>query len=103
MNKSLGDDMKCKGLLTKGSNEHRYRSTKRRGKPDNCGRSRSKSRTKIVECYYCKKGHLKKNCFKFKADQKEEKKPKSTSTTGVVTENKAKLVSLSLGKPIFDV
>jgi len=56
-----------------------------------------------VKCYYChKKGHIKKSCQKFKADQKEEKKPENSSTTGVAMENKAELFSVSSGKPISD-
>ena len=71
MNKSSGDDMKSEDLLVKGSNDHRGRSKERGGKSDNCERSKSRSR-KDVECYYYhKKGHIKKNCWKFKFDQKE--------------------------------
>jgi len=54
-----------------------------------------------VECYYChKKGHVKKNCRKLKADQKEEKKLENSSTAGVAMENKAELFSISSGKLI---
>ena len=102
INKSSGDDMKSEGLLVKGSNDHRGRSKERGGKSDNRGRSKSWSR-KDVECYYChKKGHIKKNCRRFKVDQKERKKPENTSIAEFATENKAELFSISSGKPISD-
>ena len=103
INKSSGDDMKSEGLLVKGSNDHQGRSKERGGKSDNRGRSKSQSR-KDVEYYYYhhKKGHIKKNCQRFKADQKEGKKPENTSTAGVATENKAELFSVSSSKPILD-
>jgi len=93
--------MKNEGLLVKGSND-RGRSKKKGKGSDNRGRSKSKNR-KDVECYYChKKGHIKKYCRKFKADQKEGKKSKNPSTAAVATENKGELFSVSSGKPISD-
>jgi len=52
--------------------ESRGRPVKKDGKPR--GNSRSKSRfssRKEIECYYCKlKGHIKKDCYKWKREQK---------------------------------
>ena len=84
--------MKNEGLLIKGSNDyHRGQSKERNNKFDNRGKSRSKfSSCENVECYYYhKKSHFNKYCKKFKADQKEEKMPKSTTTTEVAMENNA--------------
>src|SRR3954463_2159639 len=98
MNKSSGVDVKSEGLLAKGPTEQRGRSKE---KKKDSGRSKSKSRG-AVACYYCKKkGHIKKNCRKLKADQ--EKKAESTSTAGVATENKPELLSVSSGKPNTDL
>ena len=92
--------MKSEGLLVKGSNDHRGRSKERGDKSNNRGRSKSWSH-KDVKCYYFhKKGHIKKNCQKFKANQKEEKKPENTSTAEVAKENKSELFSVSSGKSI---
>ena len=98
MNKSSGVDVKSEGLLAKGPTEQRGRSKE---KEKESGRSKSKSRG-AVECYYCKKkGHIKKNCRKLKADQ--EKKAENTSTAGVATENKPELLLVSSGKLISDL
>ena len=58
-----------------------------RGKDENRGRSKSKSKT--MKCYYCKKkGHVKTECFKLKnrierGDQKG-KRPKNYSKAIVI-------------------
>jgi len=102
MNKSTSNDLKNEGLLVKGSNE-RGRSKEKDKGTDNRWRSKSRNR-KDVECYYChKKGHIKKHCRKFKADQKEGKKCENPSTAALTTENKGELFSVSSGKPISDL
>ena len=72
--------------------EHRGRQ-KNRGGDKGRQRSKSKSRYKNVECHYChKKGHIQKNCFKWKNDQKNGGAGKAEDADRVATTTKDDLV-----------
>ncbi|VFQ72576.1 unnamed protein product [Cuscuta campestris] len=65
--KMQGSSSQSEVLVT----EHRGRNANRDQRGRGKSRSKSKSRYKNVECHYCHNtGHIKKNCFKWKRDNK---------------------------------
>lgn len=76
----LTEEMNRKNNAANKSNALNARGrSQQRGRSQDKEKSRSKSRSKKdIECYYCgKKGHMKKQCFKWKKDKKEGKEEAS--------------------------
>ena len=77
----MGKDI-AQTLVTENKGRSKSRSSKERGKL----KSRSESKGKF-KCFYCDKGHIKRNCKAWKNKQKEDKNQKRVddeNTTAVI-------------------
>jgi len=78
------------GLMVKDNQE--YGRKKDRNHSSARGHSRSKSKSKIVKCYKCqKKGHIKRDCPKWKRGKDKDKEGSSRSTNIVVVDSDSDL------------
>ncbi|MCO5555155.1 hypothetical protein L7F22_008698 [Adiantum nelumboides] len=67
------------------------------------GRSKSRDHLKNVECHYChKKGHLQRDCFGYKRDQRKNNK-KSDKGSGSGAKEKAKIEEINVVQSSLDV
>ena len=84
MNRKNNTVSKSGALNTRGRSQQRGRSKERKG-------NKSRSSSRDITCYYCgKKGHLKKQCYKFKNDKKK----------GKVTESKGSSEDVNVSKVV---
>lgn len=102
MKKSTRNDSHTKGLLVKGGSSDRGR-TKENGKARR-NNSRSKSRSKNdSECFFCgKKGHWKRDCWKYRAKNMDGKKAQKDGLANVTSRSEVELISVSQSTLLYD-